>query len=254
MQPNITVLITCKNELQHMPACLESVRPIADEILVADSGSRDGTLEFLREQADCRVIEREYVNAGNFKNWAIPQAKHEWILIVDADERITPALTQEIRNKLPGTRWDGFSLRRLNYFLGYPVRHGGWGRDQVIRLFRRDIGRYGEHTDHSEVTIPGNRLGQLLQRMPHFTCSSYDRYLEKMHRYAQQQAELWHRQGRKPSLTHLIGNGPMRFLRSYVAERGFLDGMPGLQIATLTAYYSFLKQSRLWALCHSRNP
>ena len=75
-----------------------------------------------------------------------------------------------------------------------------------------------------------------------------------MHRYAQQQAELWHRQGRKPSLTHLIGNGPMRFLRSYVAERGFLDGMPGLQIATLTAYYSFLKQSRLWALCHSRNP
>ncbi len=162
---------------------------------------------------------------------------------MDADERITPALANEIRGKVSeDSPFDGFVVHRLNYFLGTSGPHGSWGRDRVTRLFRRDAGRYNEATDHSEVNIPRHQLGQLRERMPHYTCLSYERYLEKMQRYAAQQAELWYRQGRRASLTHLLGNGPMRFLRSYVAEAGFLDGMPGLQVATLTAYYSFLKQ------------
>lgn len=248
MPPKISVLITCKDEIENIAPCLASVRSIADEILVADSGSTDGTWEFLRSQPDCRVIRREYVNAGNFKNWAIPQAQHEWILIVDADERVTPQLAREIKEALADSPYHGFVLQRLNYFLGHPIHYGGWGRDRVIRLFRRDMGRYIEHTDHSEVDLPAEKLGRIRERLLHHTCTSYDRYLDKLHRYARQQANLWHRQGRRPSLTHLLGNGPMRFLRSYVAERGFLDGLPGLQIAILTAYYSFLKQSWLWAL------
>jgi (heptosyl)LPS beta-1,4-glucosyltransferase len=88
----LTVLIPCKNERLNIKDCIESVRGIADEILIADSGSTDGTLEIVRGLGGCRIIEREYVNSANFKNWAIPQAKHEWVLVVDADERVTPEL------------------------------------------------------------------------------------------------------------------------------------------------------------------
>src|SRR5262245_65872301 len=98
--PKLTVLIPCKNERLNIKDCIESVRGIADEILVADSGSTDGTLDIVRELGGCRIIEREYVNSANFKNWAIPQAKHEWVLVVDADERVTPDLAEEIRTVL----------------------------------------------------------------------------------------------------------------------------------------------------------
>ena len=88
--PKLTVLIPCKDKIQHIGACIDSVRTIADEILVADSGSTDGTLEYIRERGDCRLLQRDYVNSANFKNWVIPQARHDWVLVVDADERVTP--------------------------------------------------------------------------------------------------------------------------------------------------------------------
>src|SRR5262245_32408098 len=106
----LTVLIPCKDEIRHIRACIESARPIADELLVADSGSTDGTLEVARALG-CRVIEREYVNSADFKNWAIPQAQHEWVLVVDADERVTPQLANEIRSLFAfPPPCDGYSL------------------------------------------------------------------------------------------------------------------------------------------------
>ena len=242
----VSVLITCKNEAHQIAECIASARLLADEIVVADSGSSDGTLEMVRQLGGCRVIEREYVSAGNFKNWAIPQTKHNWVFVLDADERITPELADEIRRTLTNTSYDAYAVRRLNHFLGHPLRFGDWGRDRVTRLFRRHA-RYQEGTDHSEICLPARQVGQLKQRMPHFTCESYAAYLEKLHRYAQQQADAWHREGRRSSVIHLVGNGPMRFLRAYIGQLGCLDGAAGLQVATLTAYYSFLKQSLLWA-------
>ena len=97
MSAKLTALIPCKNERHNIRACIESVQPFADEILVADSGSTDETLDIVRDTGCCRIIEREFINYANFKNWAIPQARHEWILLVDADERVTPELGGEIR-------------------------------------------------------------------------------------------------------------------------------------------------------------
>src|SRR3954468_16424518 len=125
--PKLTVLIPCKDEIQHIRACIESVRPIADEILIADSGSTDGTLEVVRSLGGCRIIEREYVNSADFKNWAIPQARHSWVLVVDADERVKPELAAEIKSLLASEPpVDGYYLRRETYFLGHPIRHGSW--------------------------------------------------------------------------------------------------------------------------------
>src|SRR5689334_25076709 len=137
--PNLTVLIPCKDERQNIVACIESVRALADEILVADSGSTDGTQDLVRRAGGCRLIEREFISYSDFKNWAIPQARHEWVLIIDADERVTPELATEIKQLLnsPPDDKDGFWIYRDNHYLGHPVDHSGWQNDRVFRLIRR---------------------------------------------------------------------------------------------------------------------
>ncbi len=141
MRAKLSVLIPCKDERRNIRPCIESVQPIADEILIADSGSTDGTLDIVREIGGCRIIEREYINSANFKNWAIPQAKHEWVLVVDADERVTPELAAEIQQLLanPPADKDAYWIGRINHYLGYRIKHCGWNSDDVIRLFRREV-------------------------------------------------------------------------------------------------------------------
>jgi glycosyltransferase involved in cell wall biosynthesis len=247
MSERLTVIIPSKNEAANIRNCIASLGNLADEILVADSGSTDATLQIVRQLDGCRIIEREFVNSGDFKNWAIPQATHPWVFVLDADERVTPELAREIRQLLTtDIAYDGFWVYRVNHFMGHRLRHTSWARDRVIRLFRRDCGRYRLHTDHAEVNLPLERIGALRQKLIHYTCCDYDTYLRKMLRYTEQQAELWYRQGRRPSLLRLLANGPLRFLRCYVLHGGFLDGPAGFQVAVLTGFYSFLKQARLW--------
>jgi len=253
MSVPLTALIPCKNEQRNIEACIASVRGLADEILVADSGSTDATLDLVRAQQDCRIIEREFIDSGDFKNWAIPQARCPWVMVLDADERVTPELASEIRAVLrEEPPHDGYWIRRANHFMGHRIRHTSWGSDRVIRLFHRDRGRYDVYTDHAEVLLPPTRVGQLRGRIIHYTCWDYDNYLPKMLRYTRQQAELWHAQGRRPSVWRMATTGPARFLRSYLLDLGFLDGTAGFQISMLTGFYSFLKQARLWQLSHGK--
>jgi glycosyltransferase involved in cell wall biosynthesis len=245
----LTVIIPCKNERLNIRPCIESARLVADEVLVADSGSTDGTLAIVEELGGCRVIEREYVHSGDFKNWAIPQAEHEWVLILDADERITTELAAEIRDHLAqGPLLDGYLVPRRNYFMGHEILRSGWGNDRLMRLFHRDRGRYVGDTDHAEVAISTGRSGRLRSHLVHYTYWSYDQYFRKFDRYTRWQAQVWYEQGRQPSVLRLLLSGPFRFFRSYVIQRGFLDGLPGLQICMLHGFYSFMKQARLWEL------
>src|SRR6185295_2804561 len=149
MAAKISVIIPCKNERENIVACVVSARQVADEVLVADSGSTDGTLE-IAHNLGCRIIEREYGTSGDFKNWAIPQAANEWVFILDADERITAELATEIRDELVEPGHDGYWVFRLNHFMGHPIRRGPWGNDSCLRLFRRDSGRYVGPNDHAE--------------------------------------------------------------------------------------------------------
>lgn len=252
MSNKLTVIIPCKNEREHLRACIRSARPIADEVLVADSGSTDGTLEIARELG-CRVIEREYGTSGDFKNWAIPQATHEWVLILDCDERATPALAAEIRGELAAPRHDGYWIYRRNHFLGHPIRFGPWKNDRCLRLFRRDLGRYVGPTDHAEVELSRGTVGRLRERMTHYTCSSYSQYLPKLARYADVQARIWHAAGRRTNLAQLLLRFPLRLLQGYVWRLGFLDGAAGLQVCVLVAYLSYLKHAYLWQLQNGRD-
>ena len=244
----LTVLIPCKNERLNIKDCIESVREIADEILIADSGSTDGTLDIVRSLGGCRIIEREYVNSANFKNWAIPQAKHAWVLVVDADERVTPELGAEIRAALADPRQhDAYRMRRGNFFLGHPIRYCDWNTPQLTRLFRRDAGRYQERRVHSDVEVPGS-VGELSGRLLHYTAWDLADFVAKQNRYSTWSAEDLHDRGKRHGLLMTLLRFPIRFFYLYVLRFGFLDGMAGLVVCSIMAHYAFLKSAKLWAL------
>jgi glycosyltransferase involved in cell wall biosynthesis len=251
--PRLTVLIPCKNEQENIRPCIESVRAAAHEILVADSGSTDGTLAIVRSMGGCRVIRREYVSYGDFLNWAVPQAENPWVLVVDADERATESLAAEIRGVLrAGPGEDGYWIRRANHFLGRRVRFSGWQTDRVLRLFRRDLAHYPAPGYHGRPAIASGHVGRLRGRLLHYPYRSYDEYFRKFHVYTLRQAKRWHEAGKRASLWGLLLSGPSRFLRDYVVRLGVLDGRAGLQVCALAGFYSFMKRARLWELRHGR--
>jgi glycosyltransferase involved in cell wall biosynthesis len=253
MTAKLTVLIPCKNERMNIRPCIESVRSIADEILVADSGSTDGTLDIVRSIGGCRIIEREYITPPDFKNWAIPQSQNEWVLVVDADERVTPRLAQEIAGVLadPPEGIDGYWIGRKNHYLGHHIAHCGWNTDDVLRLFRRDV-RYRPRWVHEGIDLPRNRAGQLRNPFVHYTMWDTTTYLAKLDRYAALGALNFIEEGRQPGSLEALLVVPFRFLQLYVLRLGFLDGMAGMHVCMFTAFYSFLKRAKLWEMRHAR--
>ncbi|MEM7456479.1 MAG: glycosyltransferase family 2 protein [Planctomycetota bacterium] len=251
MKQPLTVIVPCKNERLNIRPCIESFYDIADEVLIADSGSVDNTLAIAAEFDKVRIIQREYITSGNFKNWAIPQAQNEWVLIVDADERITPELSEEITLELSrGPMKDGYWIYRDNHFMGHPLKWGDARNDRVLRLFHRDRGRYEGPSDHGEVRVSTGKVGVLRNRMQHFSFWDYDQMFGKMHRYTTLQAQQWREGGTKASYYKMFVRPMWRFFREFILQGGILDGKPGLQAAWISAFYSFNKQARLWALSH----
>jgi (heptosyl)LPS beta-1,4-glucosyltransferase len=250
--PKLTVLIPCKDERRHIRECIESVRGVADEILVADSGSTDGTLEIVRSLG-CRVIEREYINSANFKNWAIPQARHDWVLVVDADERVTPTLAADIRRVLKTEpSLDAFELKRDLFFLGYKINHCGISHNFLVRLFRRDECRYQRRRVHADVEVPSGKVGRLAERMIHYTALDIDHFLAKQQRYSTWAALDAYEAGRRNSRLKMLLHAPLRFAQLYIFRGGWLDGRAGLVVCGIMAYYTFLKDAKLWALWNER--
>lgn len=248
MKQRLSVIIPCKDEELNIRKCIESVLSIADEILVADSGSSDKTMDIAREY-NCRIIEREYINSANFKNWAIPQAEHQWILLVDADERVTPELSTEILEILSNEpAYNGYFIYRRNYIFGHAVKHSGWGKDKVLRLFKRDISRYKEMRVHSEIEMKTGNTGFCKAKLEHFTYWSFSQMMRKYERYATWAAEDLRDQGKKSGLFLLTFCPSWRFFRHYIIQGGFLDGIPGLIVSFISMYYVFLKYAKLWQM------
>jgi len=249
----ITVLIPCRNEEANIQPCIASARLVADEILVADSGSSDRTLEIVRRMSDCRLIEREFIGYSDFKNWAIPQASHPWVLILDADERVTPQLAEEIRSAVDDAeeQLDGFWIRRRNHFMGHEVRHCGWNTDKVFRLFRRDRCRYRECRVHEEIDVSPGSTGMLHNRLVHYSYWSYGEYLRKYTRYTELGArDMWD-SGKRASWHSLLIRPFLRFLQLYILRGGILEGARGIQICMCQAFFvTFIKQARLWEMEH----
>ncbi len=252
MATRLTVIIPCKDELPNIEACIASVASLADELIIADSGSTDGTLELVKARGNCRVLEREYVNSANFKNWAIPQAKHDWILLVDADERVTPELAAEIQclkesGDLEQTPHDAFSIARRVFLLNHLVRFSGWQHDRVRRLFRKSCG-YETRRVHAELDVAWNKTGYLKSPFEHHTFRSLKHFSAKLERYAYWRAEDLFAQGKRSGWVNLTLRPLFRFLKHYVFQLGILDGPTGLIISSSLAFSEYQKYAALWEL------
>ncbi len=244
----LSVLIPCKNERRNIRPCIESLRPFADEIVIADSGSTDGTLDIVRDMDGCRIIEREYIHPVSFKNWATPQCTHPWVLAIDADERVTPELAREIRELLAGEpACDGYFIHRRNFFLGHEVRHCGWERDKVLGLFRREVCHYAPGYVHEHLHVATGKVGYLQGRYEHYSYWNLDQYLEKLSRYTSWAAREMQERGKRPTLANLALRPASSFLKHYVLRKGFLAGRQGFILSVLASYYVFIKYAKLWA-------
>jgi glycosyltransferase involved in cell wall biosynthesis len=211
--------------------------------VIVDSGSTDRTVE-LAQNLGARVIEAGWLGFAAQKNWAAEKATHDWILSLDADEALSEALEAEIWSlKKSGPRYDAYTMPRLARYLGRWILHSGWYPDRKVRLYRRDKAKWLGEFVHESVRVSG-RIGHLESNILHFTCDSLSEHVKTLDRYTTLAAqELAARKTRVP-LLRLIFDPAWTFLRSYVWQRGFLDGLEGLIIAYMAAFYTFLKYSK----------
>lgn len=248
----LSVVIITKNEAANLPACLESVR-FADEIIVLDNASEDGTAAIARERGARVAIVEDWPGFGPQKNRALALATGDWVLSLDADERVPAALAEEIRAAMARGDCVGYEMPRSSWFCGRFMRHSGWWPDRVLRLFRREAGRFSDDLVHERVVVTG-AVGRLTAPLEHWTHRSLDAALQKMNRYSSLSAEALHARGKRSSIASAIGHGFWAFVRTYVLRRGFLDGRQGFLLAVMNAETSYYRYAKLALLGAAAKP
>ena len=240
----LSVTIIAWNEEERLRACLESVA-WADEIVVVDAESTDKTAALAREFTD-RVWVRPWPGFAAQKNFALEHVTGDWVLSLDADERVTPELAARIRRVLSADGpADGFSVPRRNIFWGVWVRHGGLYPDHQLRFFRRHAGRFVADAVHESVRVAG-RVDTLAEPLLHHSYRSLEDFVQRSNRYSTLAAGEWVRRGKRAGLADLIFRPLGRFLSMYIIQRGFLDGWRGFVLAVLYADYVFLRMAKAW--------
>jgi glycosyltransferase involved in cell wall biosynthesis len=240
----LSVAIITLDEERNIAACLDSVR-WADEIVVCDSGSRDRTVE-IAERYGARTFRDDWRGFSEHKNLAVERCRQDWVLVLDADERVPEALRREIEDALRGGgEAAGYSVGRRNYFLGAWIRHGGWYPDRSIRLFRRGHGRFRRRAVHEVVEVAGP-VGVLREALEHHTYASVQEFLQRMARYADLASHEMHAAGKRCRAIDLTLRPVWTVVRMYVLRRGFLDGWRGLLLAGLYGCYTLAKYAALW--------
>ncbi len=241
----LTAIIPTGNEEHNIEEVLQSVS-FADEIMVVDSYSTDRTVELAKKHTDF-IIQREYENSASQKNWAIPQATHEWILLVDADERVNNELRQDIQKVLRNPQKDAYWIYRQNYLMGQKVNYSGWQGDKVIRLFRKSKCRYEDKHVHAEVIVNGS-TGYLKNKLDHYTYHGLDPYLAKSYRYSTWGAYDRANKVKKITAFHLVLKPLFGFFSKYILQLGILDGKLGLVLALQYSSYLFIRAVKIWRI------
>jgi glycosyltransferase involved in cell wall biosynthesis len=238
----ISATIVTLNEERNIARAIESLR-CADEVVVVDSGSTDQTRE-IAMRLGARVIEEHWRGYARQKNFAAGAASNDWILSIDADESLTEELAAEILTlKKTGARFDGYSFPRLARYLGRWIRHSGWYPDRKLRLYDRGKAEWVGEYVHESVRVKGT-TGELQGNLLHYTCGSLSEHLRTLDRYTSLAARELVAQKRPVTIRRLTVDPAWTFFRTYVLQRGFLDGRQGLAIAWMAALYTFLKYAK----------
>ncbi len=239
----ISVIIITKDESQNIKDCLESVK-WADEIIVVDSGSKDDTVEIAKKYTD-NVIFNEWKGYADQKNYALQMAKNEWVLSLDADERITESLEKEILNSYLD-QFDGYRIKRDNYFLGKIIKGCGWGNDYQLRLFRKSKTTLTNRLVHEGFSVEG-KISNLKNSMLHYSYRNFKDAFEKINYYST--LEAIEKQNRKKVNAFTIVITPiLAFLQHFIIRKGFIDGIYGLFVSILNAYTKLQVQLKIWEL------
>lgn len=246
-RPKISALVTTFNEERHIGECLESL-DWCDEVLVVDSFSTDRTPEIAQSFDRVRFLQRTYFGSASQKNWAMDQTEHEWILIMDADERVTPDLRDEIIEMFSKGEppQEAYTIHRRVYFLGKVIRFSGWQRDQVVRLLKRGAGRYPNRRVHADM-VTRSPAPLLKSSMEHYMVEDYVVYSRRILKYSWWGAAQAYREGKRSGFAQVFARSIWRFLRTYVLQLGVLDGMRGLVFCLLQAYGTYMKWAFVWS-------
>jgi glycosyltransferase involved in cell wall biosynthesis len=245
--PRVTATVITRNEAANIAAALESVR-WADEIIVVDSESTDDTVGIARGYTD-NVIVRPWPGYVAQKNFAADQASHDWIFSLDADERVTPALADEIRALLESDPpAAGYRIPRVAFHCGRWIRSTDWYPDYQLRLYHRRRARWAGRHVHESVRADGP-VARLRGEIRHYAYRDLAHHLQTMDRYTSLAARQMFEDGRRASWIDILITPRLTFFRNYVLRGGFRDGMPGLIVSAMNAYYVGLKFAKLWELC-----
>jgi glycosyltransferase involved in cell wall biosynthesis len=241
----LSVTLITRDAAGQLADCLASVA-FADEIVVVDSGSTDDTIELARHRG-ARVLQHEWLGFGPQKQFAVEAASHDWVLCVDADERVSPELREQIVSELKAPRSFVYAIPRRNRFLGRWLKHGEGYPDWSVRLFHRGHARWGSEPVHEKVASRSPVL-KLSGDLLHDSAETLEKYLDKQNRYTSLQAEAMHAEGRRANTVQLTISPVLRFFKYYVLRLGFLDGVPGLVHIAIGCMNSFNKYAKLKAL------
>ena len=243
----LTVIFTTFNEEHNIRKALDSVVDWVQEVIVVDSFSTDKTADIVSEFKEVQFLQHMYFGPALQKNWAIPLATHEWILLMDADERVTIDLKNEIQD-LFSKKETGKSLDCDCYWIGFThffgnkkVEYSGWQNDKTIRLIKRDICRYNQQMVHEEIITEGVTIGKLQNKFDHYTFKNVKHFVDKQMRYAEWSAEDKINKTGKITYFHLLIKPTFRFIKHFILKKGFLDGYVGFFISTIAAWTVFMR-------------
>jgi glycosyltransferase involved in cell wall biosynthesis len=241
----LSAIIITRNEAAKIADCLDSLS-FCDERIVVDCGSEDDTVRIAREHG-ARVEHHPFEGFGAQKNFALSLATGDWVLSVDADERVSPALAVELNAAMAAAAADGFEMPRLSTFLGREMRHSGWYPDYVLRLFRRGRARFSNDIVHERVVCEG-AVRRLTEPLTHHPVERIEDALSRMDRYSSAGAEKMVASGRRVTFASGFLHGFWTFLRVYVFRAGFLDGREGLLLAIVNAEGAYYRYMKAWLL------
>lgn len=243
---SLSVVLIAKNEAANIRDCLQSVS-WADEIVVVDAGSTDDTVNLCKEAGAQVYVHPDWPGFGPQKNRALSYASKDWVFSIDADERVTPELREEMVRAMSEARAQGFYLPRLSQFCGVFIRHSGWYPDYVLRLFKRGAGRFSDSLVHESVLLTG-RTDRLKNPLLHYSYLTADDVQRKVEHYSSAAAQQMFQSGKRSNWLDAALRAVWAFVRTYILRRGVLDGSAGLSIARMNARTTYLKYRKLEAL------
>lgn len=248
--PSVSAILITYNEAANLRDCLQSVS-WCDEIILVDNGSTDGTHAIARDFGATLIVTDDWPGFGPQKQRALAAAHSEWVLSIDADERLTPAGRAEVNRVLTAPDHAGYFLPRSSLFVSRFMTHSGWTPDHVLRLARRRSAHFTDDLVHERLLVDGS-TGVLREPLIHLSYQSFEAVLDKVNRYSTAGARAAHARGKRASLASALGHGLWSFVRTYIVKRGFLDGAEGLMLAISNAEASYYKYVKLRELRRPR--